>query len=72
MQVSGEEMLKVLLSAVGQSIYFGCYAVQFWVVIKKSCKSMELKIFCIAEVFHSPTDALLLILENSKIYIKTY
>jgi hypothetical protein len=26
----------------------------------------------ITKVFHSPTDALLLILENSKIYIKTY
>jgi hypothetical protein len=26
----------------------------------------------ITKAFHSPTDALLLILENSKIYIKTY
>jgi hypothetical protein len=26
----------------------------------------------IAKVLHSPTDALILILENSKIYIKTY
>ena len=28
-------MLKVLLCSIGQSIYFGYYAVKFWVLIKK-------------------------------------
>jgi hypothetical protein len=51
-------------------IYYAAVVLNVWVVLPFSFYRCTVQLD-ITEVFLSPTDALLLILENSKIYIKT-